>query len=130
MTPKGRLKILQWERSGHSENIPSSSPLRGNASCIDDCPDTPATTPSISTFLASPKFFARQVVIGRLWVGITCLRNQVSRAGSRAVNFTQLHSARKRALPSLQEGNLYGRQERFVGCARALQSACPIRGFR
>jgi len=66
MIAKRPLTILEWERNGRNENIPTAFPLRENASYIDDCPDTPATTPPISTLLASPKFFVRQVVIGEL----------------------------------------------------------------
>jgi hypothetical protein len=60
---KRQSDILELERSGHSESIPTSSPRRGNASCSDDCPDTPATT--ISNYsLSVPKSSARHLFIG------------------------------------------------------------------
>jgi hypothetical protein len=62
--PKRQLAILQLERSGHNQSIPSSSRRRGNASCSDDFPDTPATTKSISSLIAPQPSSLRHLFIG------------------------------------------------------------------
>jgi hypothetical protein len=62
--PKRELEILELERSGHNESIPTSSRRRGNVSCSDDFPDTPAAIESISTLIAPQQSSARHLFIG------------------------------------------------------------------
>ena len=59
--PERELEILELERSGHSENIPTFSRRRGNASCSDDFPDTPATT--ISNYSLSVQSLRRDICL-------------------------------------------------------------------
>jgi hypothetical protein len=60
--PKRQSDILELERSGHSENIPTFSRRRGNASCSDDFPDTPVTTKS-NYSLSVPQSLRRDICL-------------------------------------------------------------------